>query len=389
MNRKKRIAALLLTLLMLTGLAACRRGTVPTTAPAPAPADAAQPPEPNASADARPDPGERETGAAAGTADEPADTTPDPAAEPVRPGTDESDDLNDPDDMPDWIPVALNLQNDNSAAHRQEIRYGEIPELRECYELATEIGNRYGVWIYIGDLVPDWIWDAGNEPQCDPVFVKRALFLMDEVLSVYPEGFFDQLVYGIYTRLDFYIVGFSPVGMGYVSKVQEESAVFGAARSYLCLDAEDDVQIDVLPYTLTHEITHLVDWRVQYVAANEEGHLYSDEAWMALNPEGFVYAWDDNDLELEMYDRYYEYFAYSYGAQNPLEDRATLMGELMDAAMDGRIGEGFYSLPFPCLEKLDFFFRCIRDSFDTSSWPEETVWEWALRRMREVSPPPL
>ena len=283
----------------------------------------------------------------------------------------------DPDNMPDRTPVPLSLQNDNSAAHRQEIRYGEIAELKECYELAAEIGNRYGVWIHIGDLVPRWIWDAGNVPQCDPVLVKRALFRMDATMAVYPEGFFDQLVYGVYTRLDFYIVGFSPVGMGYVTRIQEESPVMGAARSCLCLDAEDDVQIDMLPYTLTHEITHLIDWRVQYVAANEEGHLYSDEAWMALNPDGFRYAWDDEGLELEMYDRYYEYFAYSYGAHNPLEDRATLMGELMSATMDGRAGTE-YTLPFPCLRKLDFFFRCVRDSFDTTGWPEETAWEQGL-----------
>lgn len=261
------------------------------------------------------------------------------------------------------------------------MRLGERGELTECYELATEIGNRYGIYIYISDLVPDCILEGGNEPQYDPALIKRSLTLINEILAAYPEGFFDQLVYGDYVGLDLFLVGFISIGMGYVSSYWAETEEGLECRSFLCLDIEEDAQIDILSYTLAHEITHLIDFRVQWLSAAEPGHLYSDEAWDSLNPEDFVYAWDDNDLELEMYDRYYEYFAYSYGAHNALEDRATLMGELFSAALDGRAGTE-YTLPFPCLEKLDFFFRCIRDSFDTRGWLEETIWEAGLREMR-------
>jgi hypothetical protein len=80
---------------------------------------------------------------------------------------------------------------------------------------------------------------------------------------------------------------------------------------------------------------------------------------------------------IEQHIEYLEYFSNSYAMQNPLEDRANLMGYLSRAAMgDSELDPDRYFEP--CLIKTEFYLRCLRDAFDTSSWPEKTVWEQAL-----------
>lgn len=273
--------------------------------------------------------------------------------------------------------------NDNSAAYSQEVRYGGIEELREQYERAAEIGSRHGIYIYIADLVPNWILAHGNETQCDPALVKRSLDQVERILGYYPEGYFDQLLFDEFYGLDLYLVAYSSVAMGSTSFGPEVDPVGGTdmsrMRHFVCIDCED-LLIDTLSNTLPHELAHVTDRRLQYVSEHEEGRLFSEEAWNALNPEGFVYPYDDEELTneiIEQHVEYLEYFSNSYAMQNPLEDRANLMGYLSRAAMgDSELDPDRYFEP--CLIKTEFYLRCLRDAFDTSSWPEKTVWEQAL-----------
>lgn len=268
--------------------------------------------------------------------------------------------------------------NDNSAAHSQEARRGEMDELRELYELAAEIGNRYGIYIYFADISPYWVYVGGENKRLeDPVMIRSALETIDRILAVYPEGFFDQLVYGDLVCMDLYIVGINSFGWsGFSTTYRFPEGKHSCV--VVCADAQH--LIDGLTYVLPHELAHVTDSRIAYVSAHEDGRLFSEERWMALNPEGFEYGLDDEEKALEMYDRFPTYFSYSYGAENPLEDRATLFGSLMQWYFEDRANAPG-RLPADCFEKIEFFFRCIRDAFDTTGWPEKTVWEQALEAM--------
>ena len=265
--------------------------------------------------------------------------------------------------------------NDNSAAHSQEVRYGGIDELKELYELAAEIGSRYGIYIYFADISPYWVYVGGeNKVLDDPVLIRSALETVDRILSAYPKGFFDQLVYGDLVCLDLYIVGFNSSGWsGYSTTYRLPDGRHNCV--IVCANAQP--LIDGLTYVLPHELTHVTDNRIAYVSEHEDGCLFSEERWMALNPEGFEYGGENEEKTLEMYDRFPTYFSDSYGAENPLEDRATLFGSLMRSYFEDR-HDASDRLPDNCCEKLGFYLRCIRDAFDTTGWPEKTAWEQTL-----------
>lgn len=261
----------------------------------------------------------------------------------------------------------------NSAAHAQTCTYGSVPGMEENYELAAELGNRYGIFFRIADLIPDRMPEEGDAYQNDPVLVGAALRKIDSILSAYPEHYFDQLVFGDHDRLELVLVGFCPVGMGYVAACPEYAGeADGRLVLELCLDIENSGLIDELDYNLPHELAHLTDWYLQYLSDTEEGHLFSEEAWNALNPEGFEYSYGDEDMELAAYDAAFEYFSYSYGCCNPLEDRATLFGFLMQNHFRGTVS----ALTPQQYAKLEFYSRCIRDAF--GDWPEAAAWETQL-----------
>ena len=87
----------------------------------------------------------------------------------------------------------------------------------------------------------------------------------------------------------------------------------------------------------------------------------------------------DEDKELAMYDLYFTYFTYSYGAGNPLEDRATLFGNLFQRYFLGEDARTANAFTPECCIKLEFYLACLRDGFDTTGWPEETSWEAVFR----------
>jgi hypothetical protein len=66
------------------------------------------------------------------------------------------------------------------------------------------------------------------------------------------------------------------------------------------------------------------------------------------------------------------YFITEYALTYPTEDRATLMEAAMSLyTWDFEPGSG-------TRQKLQYYADCIRDCFDTSGWPERTLWEQVL-----------
>jgi hypothetical protein len=83
--------------------------------------------------------------------------------------------------------------------------------------------------------------------------------------------------------------------------------------------------------TIFHEFSHIIDSRLEWDSVIREEALYSEAAWLTLQPEGFCYAMSYLDMPEETY-RYIEsgYFINDYALTYPTEDRAVLMESAME-----------------------------------------------------------
>ena len=124
---------------------------------------------------------------------------------------------------------------------------------------------------------------------------------------------------------------------------------------------------------LYHEFSHLIDKKLQYQAEQGKTKKYSEEAWSALNPNGFEYTYNYTDMPASYYnDGHDDYFVDVYSRTFPTEDRARVLEYAM-------IGAEFCFDTYPKLvDKLQFYCDCIREGFDTTGWPEVTKWEEML-----------
>lgn len=141
-----------------------------------------------------------------------------------------------------------------------------------------------------------------------------------------------------------------------------------------CLIVLDTQKINV--ELLYHEVSHAIDKRLAWDAFCRSDALYSEDAWMALQPEGFDYAYSYSYMEIPgELNSYAEswYFTDQYAMTFPTEDRATVLAAAIAGSSDFPQGSNLW-------KKLDFYCRCIRDCFDTTGWPAETSWEAALHQ---------
>lgn len=238
----------------------------------------------------------------------------------------------------------------------------------DLYDKAKKIGNKYGVVIEIAENVPDYALYGTSTRLYDEEKINLSLDEIDNILALYPDGFFEQLMYDNYQELRIYIIGFCSIGMGV--------ADYNDNFNFIVMDAEDVGLIEAFSYNLNHEMAHVIDRKLTYVSEMEEGHLFSEEKWNELNPEGFFYTYGESDeLTCNIYSEFSSYFSYSYGAENALEDRATIFGTYMDAYMTNK-DDLKNILQKGAMKKLDYYCECIRDAFDCTGWPEKTPWEY-------------
>ena len=144
---------------------------------------------------------------------------------------------------------------------------------------------------------------------------------------------------------------------------------------------------------LIHELTHVIDYRLLGM------QQLSEAEWNRLNPPSFSYYnayLDDNGTDLrisgseeytapaeEEIDRIW--FCDAYSKTFAMEDRARLMEKLLENAAPAS-GQDHTDKPdrifsSPHVQtKLRFYFYTLRQAFENSRWPEETVWEAELHR---------
>lgn len=238
------------------------------------------------------------------------------------------------------------------------------------YERAEALSERFGVKILIAEQCAPEYDSYHTYPLTDPTFVGEALDILEESMGRYPEGFFRQLPHGAYGHIQIELVG------ALMKKDGVENQPDGIAAFVENQDGFIRIVISGFtfrPDTVYHEFTHVIDRRLAWDARIREDALFSEEDWLALQPEGFAYAMSYTDMPQE--NLQYAgtgFFADDYSMTYPTEDRATLFASAMTESHLLQERPGMQA-------KLDYYARCIRDCFHTEGWPEVTSWELPLQ----------
>ena len=237
------------------------------------------------------------------------------------------------------------------------------------YDRAAELSERFGLDIRIGDrAIRDYgSYDSGM--LTDPELTAEALDILEGALSVYPEGFFTQLRYGNRRSVRIELVDGLKGKDGH--DVSSGTSAFTVRREQYCMIVLNARRIR--NSAIFHEFSHIIDDRMAFEARLRSDALYSEEGWLALQPEGFRYA-DSYQSIPEEVRAFYDsgYFATSYACVSATEDRAVTMEKAMMAE------EGVFEDNPHLMPKLRYYCACIRDSFDTEGWPETLPWERLL-----------
>lgn len=252
---------------------------------------------------------------------------------------------------------------------------GDIPQPEDptvdkaFYDRAEEISQRFGVDVRIAEECRLEYSHYYSFPLTDPYFLEIALNTLESALSKYPDGFFQQLCFDNITQITVEMVG---IIVPREDSDRESPGAFAHNLNSEYLTVFDGYLIS--DTTIFHEISHMITSRIEWNAAVKDDALYQLSDWMALQPEGFDYAWSYSEMpESVLAYGNSGYFASDYGMTFPTEDMATLMELTMT--------EGTVIFPErPALKaKMAYYAACIRDSFDTTGWPSVTVWETALQ----------
>lgn len=244
---------------------------------------------------------------------------------------------------------------------------GGISAEAALYNRAAQISDRFDVDIRIADQCSmDYEGFIAREDN-DTASITNALDVLEETLASYPKGFFKQISHGS--------ISFVRIELAADFEMTDDRPLIDGItldETNYCLIVLDTQKINAeITY---HEVSHAIDRRLAWDAFCRSDALYSEDAWLALQPEGFDYDYSYTEISNE-FDSYsdYAYFTGQYAMTFPTEDRATILAAAMTGSSD-------FPQDSPIWKKLDFYCRCIRDCFDTANWPEETIWEAALHQ---------
>ncbi len=278
------------------------------------------------------------------------------------------------------------VNNDLSMDNRIESRvFGDLPD--NVYAYARMLADYYGVNIYTGeDAVRDFP-DYTAAPVTDVHLIRQALEALEEVLELYPEGFFRQLTYGEIRSVDIYLCGGLKAINSYNLDDCDAFAVVHDNQQMMVINIERTYG---LRGTLCHELSHVIDHKLEYAGLFSDVRSLDEKIWQSLNPPGFRYFYSYLDENGDSYswlpiyeytpaapeatgDVDHIYFVDTYSMTFPTEDRARIMEYCMQEEVP------YYFESVHLLAKLHYYSQTIRVVFDTAGWPEYTVWERALR----------
>ncbi len=243
---------------------------------------------------------------------------------------------------------------------------------QSLYDRAAELSEKYGLDIRIADQCQLSYQDYTASMVKNENKIQKALDTLENALTSYPEGYFQQLLYGSLNTIRIELV--EDLSSRNIADDAPYTAFAAFAQEsenyYLVVVDVDETQLK----TYFHEFTHITDRRLAWDAGLRQEALFSEERWLELQPEGFDYSYSYDWLPEGINGYIYgsaPWFVDDYSCTFPTEDRARLIEYSMS--------DWHWALQSPHLqEKLEYYSRCIRDCFDTTGWPEITVWESAL-----------
>ena len=255
------------------------------------------------------------------------------------------------------------------------LKNSDIPASIESKRRAFE--ERYGVRMYLGSEVFASSFDYRLDLCSDWDLVEDTIDVLDEVFSIYPDGFFEQIKVGDIKTLGVYLCG----GFTKIYSYSADDAIalacsFGYERA-LALDINYGY---CLKRTIVHEVSHWIENKI-YTGASFGVCTDFDEGWCALNPSDFSYKnsyvsgktiWKYIFSSADNTEN--AYFVDEYSQTYSGEDRAREFEYLMY----NEEGNPDYLSSQHMQEKLAYYFTCIREAFDDSDWPEQTSWEMKL-----------
>lgn len=267
------------------------------------------------------------------------------------------------------------VNDDYQGEGTQLIRYDHIPEYLDNYR--KELEEKYGIFIYVGTEIfatehNYTLTYSGNYARA-----METLHILDEVFSMYPEDIFSQLRFGGIRTIGIYLCGGFTKKDSYGIDTAVALAGFDGYERYLALDISyyGDMRRNII-----HEISHWLDKKVEY-CGDKTGEFDFEEVWNSNNPEGFYYM-DDYNVVSPFSKYTYDYgndsdywFIDTYSLTTASEDRARLFEYLM------RYSGTDYFRNEHLRAKLHTYFDYIRKSYDTTNWPEETIWEYTLNML--------
>lgn len=253
----------------------------------------------------------------------------------------------------------------------EDIDFSPIPELEEAQkqilDRVEQMQNEYGLVILTGSDCTTSFFDFTADPVTDWADVSAALDTLENALSVYPEGFFKQLRYDTIHSIEIHLMGtlYAIDPQEYVSTytafVQEEYDKFTMGVDIYSASEQ----------TYYHEFSHMIDAYLAWDSMMREDALFSEERWIAMNPDwfpGYTYTYSQ---ECYLVDD--SSFIDSYSTVKPTEDRARIMEYAMiDYGYNAFEGNEVLT------QKLDYYCCCIRDAFDTTLWGDTLPWEQYL-----------
>lgn len=232
--------------------------------------------------------------------------------------------------------------------------------LEQCRSRAKELGQQFGVSIYLVDAVKQPT-DYSLIYEHQVTTIQKGLTALEESLAKLPEGFLKKL--GRINDSGKLRIGLvrSIEGTGLNTLEAPEALQYWVSgNAYMALTVNDSMGSSFL-----HELSHVLD---SYIFA--ESVLYDE--WDQLNPEGFQYDGNYTDYLLREESDYLEpegrCFIDAYSMTYAKEDRA----RILEYAMAEGTGEYFTSTVMQ--NKLLRVCRAIRDAF---RWEKDTrVFPW-------------
>ena len=229
---------------------------------------------------------------------------------------------------------------------------------------AAELSREYGLEIRIADQFDPASLPYTVELLLDETQIEQALDLAEKVLSSYPEGFFRQLRWGNIRGTQLWLSGSIYPGE---QRTIEGFSGFVHEQGDNCIVVIDGQYAH--DFTYAHEFSHVIDRKLEWDSQCRPDATFSEAQWSSLNPKDFSYTQDYENVASYFEDQaMYGWFLSPYSTVNSTEDRATVM--------EAAIGIQWAFEQAPGMDqKLRYYSECIREAFDTTGWPEATIWE--------------